>query len=37
LGCGSAPGAADVARALRIYRGACLLLWLLVGVAAWAL
>ncbi|MGC6401073.1 adenosylcobinamide-phosphate synthase CbiB [Sphingomonas sp. FW199] len=36
LGDGPLPDAADLGRALRIYRRACLLLWLLVGVVAWA-
>ncbi|MGP7796776.1 adenosylcobinamide-phosphate synthase CbiB [Sphingomonas sp. CLY1604] len=35
LGTGAAPDAADLARALRIYRIACLLLWCLVGALAW--
>jgi adenosylcobinamide-phosphate synthase len=37
LGRGAAPDAADLARALHIYRGACLLLWVLVGMLAWLL
>ncbi|MDG5489853.1 adenosylcobinamide-phosphate synthase CbiB [Sphingomonas sp. BGYR3] len=36
LGDGPLPDAADLGRALRIYRRACLLLWLMVGVVAWA-
>lgn len=36
LGDGSLPDAVDLGRALRIYRRACLLLWLMVGVVAWA-
>ena len=35
LGAGPLPDAADLARALRIYRIACLLLWILVGALAW--
>lgn len=35
LGDGPPPGAADLTRALGIYRTACLLLWALVGVVAW--
>ena len=35
LGDGPQPMAADLSRALRLYRRACLVLWLLVGVAAW--
>lgn len=35
LGAGPVPDAADLARALRTYRIACLLLWLAVGVLAW--
>lgn len=35
LGAGPLPGAADLARALRFYRIACLLLWLIVGGLAW--
>lgn len=35
LGDGPPPGAADLRRALGIYRIACLLLWMLVGVVAW--
>ncbi|MFV0624892.1 adenosylcobinamide-phosphate synthase CbiB [Sphingomonas sp. ac-8] len=30
------PDARDVARALRVYRRACLLLWLIAGAVAWA-
>ena len=37
LGTGRAPDAADLARALRLYRIACLLLWIVVGGIAWAL
>jgi adenosylcobinamide-phosphate synthase len=37
LGEGRAPDAGDLAGALRIYRRACLLLWLLVGGVAWVL
>ena len=36
LGAGPAPDAADLARALRRYRIACLLLWIMVGALAWA-
>lgn len=36
LGAGPMPDAADLARALRIYRVACLLLWIVVGALAWA-
>ncbi|NYD91852.1 adenosylcobinamide-phosphate synthase CbiB [Sphingomonas melonis] len=36
LGAGPLPDAADLARALRIYRIACLLLWIVVGAPAWA-
>ncbi len=36
LGDGPPPHAADLTRALGIYRTACLLLWMLVGVVAWA-
>jgi len=36
LGAGPMPDAADLARALRIYRIACLLLWIVVGALAWA-
>jgi adenosylcobinamide-phosphate synthase len=36
LGAGPLPAAADLARALRIYFIACLLLWILVGALAWA-
>lgn len=35
LGDGPAPEAADLRRALGIYRCACLLLWALVGAVAW--
>ena len=35
LGTGPRPVAADLARALRVYRHACLLLWLGVGALAW--
>lgn len=35
LGDGPLPDAADLTRALAIYRTACLLLWMLVGVLAW--
>lgn len=35
LGDGPRPDAADLTRALRIYRTACLLLWILVGIVAW--
>ncbi|WP_419815712.1 adenosylcobinamide-phosphate synthase CbiB [Glacieibacterium sp.] len=35
MGRGPGPDAGDLARALRIYRLACLLLWLIVGVVAW--
>lgn len=35
LGDGSRPDAADLTRALRIYRTACLLLWILVGIFPW--
>lgn len=35
LGDGPLPDAADLARALRIYRRACLLLWIIVGGIAW--
>ncbi|MEN2786599.1 adenosylcobinamide-phosphate synthase CbiB [Sphingomonas qilianensis] len=37
LGRGAPPDAADLARALGVYRVACLLLWLLVGMFAWLL
>lgn len=37
LGDGPAPGARDVQRGLWVYRRACLLLWILVGVIAWRL
>jgi len=36
LGAGPMPDATDLARALRIYRIACLLLWIVVGALAWA-
>jgi adenosylcobinamide-phosphate synthase len=36
LGAGPLPDAGDLARALRIYRIACLMLWILVGALAWA-
>lgn len=35
LGEGPRPGAGDVARALSVYRTACVLLWVLVGLIAW--
>ncbi len=35
FGAGPRPDAADLVRALRVYRIACLLLWLIVGVFAW--
>jgi adenosylcobinamide-phosphate synthase len=35
MGRGDPPAIADLAGGLRIYRRACLLLWLLVGVLAW--
>ena len=35
LGGGAAPAAADLYRALTIYRAACLLLWIIVAGAAW--
>lgn len=35
LGQGPRPGAHDLARALRIYRVACVLLWVIVGGIAW--
>lgn len=37
LGAGRAPGVADLARALWVYRRACLLLWIIVGLLAWRL
>jgi adenosylcobinamide-phosphate synthase len=37
LGTGHPPDAADLARALGIYRLTCLLLWIVVGVLAWLL
>ncbi|WP_260596890.1 adenosylcobinamide-phosphate synthase CbiB [Sphingomonas endolithica] len=37
LGRGAAPDATDLARALGVYRVACLLLWALVGMLAWLL
>jgi len=36
MGEGWAPDAADLARALALYRRACLLLWLIAGGLAWA-
>lgn len=36
LGKGPPPDAADLARALQIYRGACLLMWCAVGGLVWA-
>jgi len=36
MGEGPAPSAADLDRAITVYRGACLLLWLIAGVLAWA-
>lgn len=35
FGDGPRPVARDLRRALHVYMGACLILWLLVGVAAW--
>ncbi|MGN7159269.1 adenosylcobinamide-phosphate synthase CbiB [Sphingomonas sp. SAFR-052] len=35
LGDGPLPDAGDLLRALRIYRTACLLLWMLVGIVPW--
>lgn len=35
LGDGPRPEAADLTRALRVYRTACLLLWILVGILPW--
>lgn len=35
LGDGPRPDAGDLTRALRIYRTACLLLWILVGIFPW--
>jgi adenosylcobinamide-phosphate synthase len=35
FGDGPMPGASDLRRALQVYSSACLILWLLVGVAAW--
>lgn len=35
LGDGPRPDAGDLTRALRIYRTACLLLWMLVGIVPW--
>jgi adenosylcobinamide-phosphate synthase len=35
LGAGPLPDAADLARAVRIYRIACLMLWMIVGALAW--
>ena len=37
FGSGTAPTAADLASALSIYRRACLLLWIIVGLLAWRL
>lgn len=37
LGSGAPAGAVDLARALAIYRRACLLLWIIVGLLAWRL
>lgn len=37
LGEGPLPSAADLLRALRVYRSACMLLWCAVGGLAWAL
>jgi adenosylcobinamide-phosphate synthase len=37
LGDGPAPGAADLLRALGVYRRACLLMWVMIGVLAWLL
>lgn len=37
IGDGREACASDIARALRIYRRACLLLWLVAGALAWAL
>ncbi len=36
LGEGAVPDAGDLRRALRVYRGACVAMWMLVGVVAWA-
>lgn len=36
MGEGPPPSAADLQRALTVYRGACLLLWLIAGGIAWA-
>ena len=36
MGEGPPPSAADLGRALTVYRGACLLLWLVAGGLAWA-
>jgi adenosylcobinamide-phosphate synthase len=36
MGEGPPPAAADLDRALTVYRGACLLLWLVAGALAWA-
>lgn len=36
MGEGAQPAAADLDRALTVYRGACLLLWLIAGAFAWA-
>ena len=35
LGDGPLPDAVDLVRALRLYRTACLLLWILVGLVPW--
>jgi adenosylcobinamide-phosphate synthase len=35
MGAGPPPAAADLDRALIVYRGACLLLWLIAGACAW--
>ena len=35
LGEGRAPDGPDLARALRLYRFACLSLWIVVGALAW--
>lgn len=37
LGAGPAPRAADLQRALWVYRRACLLIWVIVGAIAWLL
>ena len=36
MGEGPAPAAADLDRALTVYRSACLLLWLIAGALAWS-